>query len=209
MLTFHTNSDYKIWFISDLHVGHDKPFILNPRGYANIQEAYAKTFEELKCIGPNDIIFNLGDAIVGAGMRSIEYARRIVNIPCKEHYFVFGNHNSGMMNIYRDEINKQYLSNDIEVYPLQVTGTNFKFVGNYFEVMIDGTHIVLSHFPIASWNNMSKGGYMIHGHCHRNLKDDLTLKRLDVGWDWKRRPVEWNEIHSELRTRKVVSVDHH
>ena len=209
MLTIHSNANDKIWFISDLHLGHDKPFILNPRGYANINEAYDKTFDALKVIGPNDIVFNLGDAVVGAGINSIELARRLINIPCKTHYFVWGNHNSGLNRIYEEERNKQYFADDVEIYPITPIGTNFMFVGNYLEVNIDGIYVTLSHFPIASWNHISKGGYMIHGHCHRNLKDDLTLKRLDIGWDWKTRPIGWEEIKTELQNRKTISVDHH
>jgi calcineurin-like phosphoesterase family protein len=56
---------------------------------------------------------------------------------------------------------------------------------------------------------MGDGGYNIHGHCHRNLKEDGTIKRLDVGWDWKKRPVEWNEIVRELKSNKFSPVDHH
>ena len=50
---------------------------------------------------------------------------------------------------------------------------------------------------------------MIHGHCHRNLKEDTTLKRVDVSWEWQRRPVEWNEVNRYLKDRTCVPVDHH
>ena len=205
------SSEQRIWFVSDLHLGHAKEFILNPRDYPDITTAVAHTWLMLtETIGPNDIVFNLGDAVVGAGEYTNSYTTRVITLPCKHQYFIWGNHNAGMKQVYDDRRHELgLLSDDIEVYPLNVPGTNFTFLGHRAEVFIDGTPVVLDHYPIASWNHLSKGGYNIHGHCHRNLKEDLTIKRLDVGWDWKKRPVEWNEIVRELSTRKTVAPDHH
>ena len=69
--------------------------------------------------------------------------------------------------------------------------------------------MILAHYPIASWNHVGKGAFMLHGHCHGKLKEDKTLKRLDVGWDWKKRPVSWEEVRTELGGRTFVPVDHH
>lgn len=205
------SSDQKIWFVSDLHLGHDKPFILGPRKYTNISEAYSHTHQMLnEHIGPNDIVFNLGDAVIGAGANSLDYAKRIVYLPCKHQYFIWGNHNAGIQQIY-DDCRKDIglLADDIEIYPLTYPNSSFTFLGHYAEITIDGRVVVLTHYPIASWNHISKGAYHIHGHCHRNLKEDTTLQRLDVGWEWKRRPVEWNEIVRELSPRNTVAPDHH
>jgi calcineurin-like phosphoesterase family protein len=200
----------KIWFVSDLHVGHNKPFILGPRNYNNVAEAVQHTFQMLhENIKPEDIVFNLGDMVCGAGLNSDEYAKRVVFFPCKHQYFLWGNHNAGIRQMYEDTLrNAGLFEMDVEVYPLTYPGSNFTFLGDRAEISIDGIDIVLDHYPIASWNGMGDSLH-IHGHCHRKLKDDLTLKRLDVGWDWKKRPVEWNEIHRELSGRKFVPVDHH
>ena len=104
---------------------------------------------------------------------------------------------------------KGLLADDIEIYPAVVPNTSFVFVGDYVEMEIDGRPVVFCHYPIASWNHIGKGAFMIHGHCHRNLKEDLSLKRLDAGWDWKKRPIEWKEIVSELASRKFNTIDHH
>lgn len=205
------SSEQKIWFISDLHVGHNKPFILNPRQYNNVAEAVQHTFDMLYShIGPEDIVFNLGDMVCGAGANSEEYARRVVNIPCKNHYYIWGNHSAGIKNLYdgvRNDLG--LLADDIDMYPLPYPNSPFVFLGHYAEVFIDTVPVVLTHYPIASWNHMGDGGYNIHGHCHRSMKQESSLKRLDVGWDWKKRPVEWNEIMRELKSNKFVPVDHH
>jgi calcineurin-like phosphoesterase family protein len=204
------STDQKIWFISDLHLGHDKPFILGPRNYQNVNEAYAHTYQMLSDhIGLNDIVFNLGDAVIGAGANSLDYAKRLIRLPCKHQYFIWGNHNAGMQQLYDATLDEMQFHADIEVYPLNYPNSTFTFLGHYAEIIIDGRTIVLTHYPIASWNHISKGAYHIHGHCHRNLKEDTTLQRLDVGWEWKRRPVEWNEIVRELSPRTTISPDHH
>jgi calcineurin-like phosphoesterase family protein len=203
--------DQKIWFVSDLHLAHNKPFILGPRGYSNIEEALKHQWQMLnEHIGPNDIVFNLGDVVIGAGPNSLDYAKRIVYLPCKHQYFIWGNHNAGMHQMY-DDCRKDIglLADDIEIYPLNYPNSPFTFLGHYAEISIDGRVVVLTHYPIASWNHISKGAYHIHGHCHRNLKEDTTLRRLDVGWEWMKRPVEWNEIVRELSPRSAVAPDHH
>jgi len=209
-LSFNT-AEQKVWFVSDLHLGHDKPFILNPRKYQNINEAYQHTHEMIQeYVGPNDILFNLGDMVIGAKDNSLSYAQRIVHYPCKHQYFIWGNHNAGIQQMYDDcRSHLGLLADDVEIYPLDYPNSPFTFLGHYAEVTIDGIRVVLTHYPIASWNGISKGAYHIHGHCHRNLKEDLALNRLDVGWEWKRRPVEWNEIVRELSPRKTIYPDHH
>jgi calcineurin-like phosphoesterase family protein len=206
------SKEQKIWFMSDLHLGHDKPFILKPRNYSDIQEALNDTWKVIgETIGPDDIVFNLGDPVVGAGPNSLDYAKRLIHLPCKQQYFVWGNHNAGIKQIYDESMRILHpdLFLDCYVYPLPVPFSNFTFLGDYCELHIDKIPVILSHYPIASWNHLSKGGFHIHGHSHRNMKEDLNLKRIDVSWDYKKRPIEWNEIRRELEKRTTISPDHH
>ncbi len=209
-LSFKTDHG-RVLFTSDLHLGHNKPFIIGPRDYATISEAVAHTrktiYDELKS---DDILFNLGDAVVGAGDQSMAYANEIVNFPCKHQYYIWGNHNAGMQQLYDAEIARLGLAaDDVELYPLTLPNGRFTFLGHYAEIFVNSQPVVLAHYPIASWNHMSKGGWMLHGHCHRNLKDDTSLHRLDVGWDWKKRLVSWEDVERELAPRKTKAVDHH
>lgn len=205
------SKEHRIWFISDLHLGHAKDFILNPRDYTNVDEALAHQWLMLQeTIKPEDIVFNLGDAVIGAAEKSIDYAKRVVHLPCKHQYYVWGNHNAGMKDLYHDAIDCSYPNmRGLEVYPLTYPNSNFTFLGHYAEIYIDGRCVVLTHYPFASWNHISKGAYHIHGHCHRNLKEDKSLHRLDVSWEWKRRPVQWHEIVQEISPRVAVAPDHH
>ena len=202
----------KLFFVSDLHYAHNKPFILTPRCYNNIQEAMEHTWQTLiETVGINDIIFNLGDLIVGAGINATEYTNKLIRLPCAAHYFINGNHSAGIKDVYKSVKRQIYpnIPDEVEVYPLTVPGTVFTFLGHRAEIFIDGIPVILDHYPIASWNYLSKNAIHIHGHCHCNLKDGGTLRRIDVGWDYKRRPVEWNEILLEVGNREIVASDHH
>lgn len=199
----------RIWFTGDIHYGHGKPFIIDPRGYKTLVEAMEDTRHKWKqYVGPDDIVINLGDQIVGAGMNTTQYVHDLLALPCAHQYFLWGNHNAGMQQLY-DQSLKVGGHEGYEIYPWTLSEYNFTFLGNYAEISIDGTHVVLCHYPIASWNHMSKDAYMLHGHCHRNFPDDKNLKRMDIGWDYQRRPIEWKEIVRELKPRIMKPVDHH
>jgi calcineurin-like phosphoesterase family protein len=206
-----SSKDQRIWFVSDLHYGHNKPFIIGPRGYKSVEEAMADTIAKWKqYIGLNDIVFNLGDQIVGAGINTRQYTYDLLSLPCAHQFYCWGNHNAGMKELYVQTMREQGFDPDkYGVYPLTMTTHPFTFLGDRVEISIDGCRAILDHYPITSWNHIGKGAFHLHGHCHRKLSDDKTLKRLDVGWDWKNRPVEWKEIVQELGNRVFVPVDHH
>ena len=144
-ISLDTLSDYKVWVISDLHLGHGKDFILKPRGYTTVEQATKHIFDSLRAsIGPNDVIINLGDAICGAGMETRELASQLVYLPCRAHYYIWGNHNAGMMDVYNEiRSEKGLLADNIEIYPARVPNSNFIFIGDIAKFTIDGRQVVL------------------------------------------------------------------
>jgi len=66
----------------------------------------------------------------------------------------------------------------------------FSSVSYYSEINIQGIKVVLSHYPLLSWNGADHGGIMLHGHVHFNANIEYIKttipngKRLiDVGVD--------------------------
>jgi calcineurin-like phosphoesterase family protein len=191
----------KIWFVSDFHARHHKDFILDNRGYSgmsvgDVYEKMIQTWNER--VGPADIVFNLGDFVLGAGELSYDYATDLISrLNCFHHYFLFGNHNAGVKQIYNEQnqivgvplINKRVL-------PLKHRDYNFTFLGNIAEITVDDQHIVLSHYPFARWNHMESGSWNIHGHTHGTYS--CLPKQIDVGWEVFGGPVEFNEIKNKL-----------
>lgn len=69
--------------------------------------------------------------------------------------------------------------------------------------------IVLCHFPILSWDNMARGSWHLHGHCHGSLPM-TRMMRLDVGVDTNNMyPYSLEDIQKIMAMRSVVPVDHH
>ena len=78
-----------IWFSSDLHLNHNKSFVYEPRGFANIynmNETVIKNFHSL--VKPEDDLYLLGDIFLG----QLESGIKLFNqLPGKIH-LIWGNH---------------------------------------------------------------------------------------------------------------------
>lgn len=209
-LHFKQTPEQRIFFASDIHGAHNKDFILNPRGYKDVHEAYVHLFQAWnETVGPNDIVFNLGDWVVGAGTDSVKIAKEMIHGLNGKIYTLFGNHTAGVKQIYRDTLVQQYGITDdkVEVYPVNYQN-KFIFLGDYAEVIIDGQLCVLSHYPLGSWNHMADS-YHMFGHVHGNYKRNPDLRYIDVSWDYKKRPVSFDEIKIEMDKVEFKPVDHH
>lgn len=215
----------KILFISDLHHGHDKDFIHNPRGFKNLQEhdeTIIKRWNE--ACSESSIVFHLGD-ICFNDPTSLSFKNLIRRLKFKTLYCLWGNHNASSKAAYLEEIKIQFqnlISEDgrefYEVYPLwhDVDGNPEKkvcFLPEYVEARINGHHIILSHYPIYSHHKQGHGSIALSGHCHGNCK--LTNKntgigkRLDVGVESFGRPISFREVLSLMRGREIDMTDHH
>ncbi|HSK38403.1 MAG TPA: metallophosphoesterase [Arenibaculum sp.] len=73
-------------------------------------------------------------------------------------------------------------------------------IRTYAEFELDGTRLVLCHYPFRTWNGMGKGALNLHGHSHGRLKP--VPRQVDVGVDvWDFRPVTLDEIRAGLARR--------
>jgi len=71
-------------------------------------------------------------------------------------------------------------------------------VGEFAELDVDGTRVVLCHYALRVWNGQGKGAWNLHGHSHGRLPP-LT-RQADVGVDaWDFRPVTLDEIKQARR----------
>lgn len=81
----------RIFVTSDLHFGHDKPFIFEPRGFNNIcehDEAIIKNWNSV--VEPDDEVFVLGDLMLGDNAHGVRCLRRLNGTI----YPIVGNHDT-------------------------------------------------------------------------------------------------------------------
>lgn len=120
-----------VWFTSDLHLGHNKSFLYEPRGFKNIQEHDNAIIENWnKIIRPNDKVYVLGDLMLNDNEAGIEKIKQLKG----QIYVVRGNHDSEIrINLYNN-------CNNI----IKVTEGQFLRYGKY--------HFYLSHYPTLCSN---------------------------------------------------------
>jgi calcineurin-like phosphoesterase family protein len=79
----------KIWITSDWHFGHDREFIYKARGFSSIEEMNEAIIERHNSVvAPQDIVYCLGDCMLGDNEKGIECIKRLNG----EIHIIPGNH---------------------------------------------------------------------------------------------------------------------
>lgn len=83
----------KIYLCSDLHFGHSKAFLYEPRGFSSIQEHDETIIKNIcETVDPDDDLWILGDLMLGDNEHGMECLRRL---PGHLH-IVLGNHDTSV-----------------------------------------------------------------------------------------------------------------
>lgn len=169
-----TFSGARTFFVSDPHFGHQ-----NIIKYCDRPWQWAREMDEALIVNWNVVVpegsdvFVLGD-VSFLGTNNTEM---IMNRLQGVKHLIVGNH---------DRVDKM--------------GKHFKSVCDIGEIIVDGTKIVMCHFPLESW----RADLHLHGHTHG--KSRARFNRLDVGVDanaadgFGYRPQSWEDVQ-ERRAR--------
>lgn len=203
-------NDVKCWVVSDLHLGHKKEFIWGKRGYSSVEEHDRGIIAKInKLVGPDDVLFSLGDFCLNTSAE--QFDSYLSQITCQNIKLIWGNHPNPIYKMYRQMLAAEYQRDDIEVYPYRYR--NVEMIGYHYECTIKGKYVVMNHFPIAVWENMKEGSYMLCGHSHYSYPstrveciDGLTL---DCGWDGHATPLSFDDIIRIMKFKNIRKVDHH
>lgn len=148
-------------------------------------------------VGQNDTLYILGDfAFCGVDT----YLMRD-SINCSNIHYICGNHS-----------NKHGQEYDPVMKNGKRVSSLFGSYGFYKEIFPCKTPIILFHFPISSWNHMSKGSIHLFGHCHSKREDRFFNggKSMDVGLDGNNlMPYHIDEIFDLMKDRPVKKEGHH
>ena len=165
-----------IYYTADTHFFHANVIKYCPvsRGQCNnVEEMNEKIISAINSkVSENDTLYHLGDFAFANIQKSISILERI---NCKTKILVAGNHDHKL--IKNSEFTKYFQ----QILP-------------YHEIRVDNQFIIMSHYPILSWNGMERGSIHLHGHTHNTLK--YHDKALDVGIDGSTDLSPWE--HSEV-----------
>lgn len=198
----------KIWITSDTHYNHrnicrgvsqwtDKS---KTRDFVDLEHMNSAIVDGINSkVDEEDILIHLGDWSFGGYDSIWEFRNRLL---VKNIHIVTGNHDHHI----ETKANVAQAFTSVNKYlELQViTYQGYKF--NY----------VLFHFPIVSWNNLSKSYFHFHGHVH--LSPDQAEhggKSMDVGLDGSRdfAPYDMIKLSTKLVSKPNLGiynlVDHH
>lgn len=152
-------------------------------------------------VGPNDIVWHLGDVGFGSWELLDAYLSRLNG----EINLVTGNHDKvwpGERAAYKFQ--KQWMQ-------------RFNSIQQYARMRIDGETVFLSHFPysgdhtsderFSQYRLRDEGQWILHGHTHSTavLSGTYTDRQIHVGVDaWNLTPVPVEEIARTIKVVKAV-----
>lgn len=175
----------KIWFTSDTHFNHknicsattewDLERSKNSvRNFSSLEEMDSTIIDNInKLVGQDDILIHLGDFSFN-GFDNIEKFRN--RIICKNVHLILGNHDH---HIKKNKNNIQNVFSSVNKGEIFLDLTYHDEDGEDKRIMF-----ILHHYPICSWEDMSKGIIHLFGHVHLpNNKKVGPGKSMDVGVD--------------------------
>lgn len=164
-----------IWFTSDTHFSHTNIITYCNRPFTKEVHADGVSFDRVsdveamndylidrwnERVQKGDVVYHLGDFgfTPRAKTEGIEKLQKIANRLKGKIILIKGNHDTNVDSIKR-----------------------FETVKDYHVIHSNNTRFVLCHYPMRSWQFMSKGSVHLFGHCHANLPPHY--KSFDVGVD--------------------------
>lgn len=142
-----------IFFTSDTHFSDPRVLRIDRRPFGSLTEHDAALVDNWNAVvGPEDEVWHLGD-----------FTRRdadgfLARLNGRKH-LIIGN-------------------NDDEA---TLSAPGWASVQHYAELTLNGSLLILCHYPFRTWNRMGNKSINLHGHSHGRLKP-LT-RQYDVGVD--------------------------
>jgi calcineurin-like phosphoesterase family protein len=193
-LKFGTN----IYFTSDQHFGHENIIRFAERPFKDVVEMEKELIRRWNETVPNSAhVFILGDfSFIGR----IEYIKDIVNELNGFKHLIFGNHDH-QNGFTRDSVISLFDS-----------------AQDYLEIQVNDNEmetpqrIILSHYPMLTWNQKLNGSWQLFGHIHSGPNTiaaeaylPLNMVQYDVGVDNNDyKPISYEEI-KEIFTKRYLN----
>lgn len=194
-----------IFFCSDLHTSHKNVIRYDNRPFKDVDEMHAEIIKRWNSVvDENDIVFYLGDFSMGRS----DTAKWIAHSLMGKIHFIMGNHDKmkDIVKLGRFESIHPY---GCEIWIKDEDVKSARGSGGYQQM-------ILSHYPILSWNRAHHGSFHLHGHCHgsmmKNMPDYYKRKVMDVGVNCiDYTPISYTQVKDIMGKREGSKsrIDHH
>lgn len=157
-----------IWFTSDTHFGHENILGFGDRPWDTIVSMNNEIIDNINYwVAPDDTLYHLGDYSFKITPKEAADLRSRIN--CKDIHLIPGNHDQD--------------------WSQPAVSWAFKVEEPICVLEIEKLKIILSHYPMADWQEISHGSIHLHGHIHskgmkyNEINRMQGLYRYDVGVD--------------------------
>ena len=148
------------YYLSDLHIG-----CVNKFDNRTLETDRLLIQNWNKTVTNSDTVYILGDIARLGNNKDNSYACSIISqLKAKNKILIVGNHDDKGL---KDNRVSQLFT---EITPYKEITDNFNGM-NY--------NIVLSHYPIFSWNGCYKNTILLYGHTHGNFDDKIYQQSLE------------------------------
>jgi calcineurin-like phosphoesterase family protein len=138
-------------------------------------------------VGKNDIVYHLGDFAFGKCEEDFDKVFYRLN---GSIIFIEGNHDT-LANENRHKFAEYHEA-------------------GLYQTVIEGTHVVMGHYAMRTWNKAHYGAYNLYGHSHNSLPDDPNALAFDVGVDCHDyKPISWATVKHIMSKKTFKPIDHH
>lgn len=192
-----------IFFISDLHIGHTNVIRYDGRPFADVNEMHIELIKRWNnVVGENDIVYYLGDL----SFTRDDVTKWFINSIKGKIHFIMGNHDK-MKHIIKFNRWENIYEYGTEIFVKDENNNKTRGSNGYQQ-------IILSHYPILSWNKAHYGSVHLHGHCHGSLlksnQEYYKRRVMDVGANCiDYTPISYPQVMDVMSKKIISSVDHH
>ena len=161
------------------------PSFENPHEMHSVEEMNRRVIDAInECVAVDDRLYVLGDFTYRLPLA--EAVRLRERIDCQNITLIRGNHDGDW-----EDPDAPHIWDEVRDY-LEIAPGYAK-----------GHRLVMSHYPMLSWNGKARGAIMLHGHIHsrgdrtnaRNRDRERPVLRYDVGLDANNyKPVSRDQI---------------
>lgn len=170
-----------IYFTSDLHIGHDRPWIVQARGFSTIEEHDSYIKAQIAGLDAERLI------VVGDFFMGMNKSERMADFLRTLHFpvtLVLGNH---------DPKPEKCVGFDQVVYSLDMDGFHIAHVPAELTDRYDRE----KSGELAKFQAKDTGVPIIHGHTHEVKVISKTSRgtlQIHVGWDTWRQPMQLSDL---------------
>lgn len=159
-----------VFFISDLHLGHERIIKLCDRPFDNLDTMHNKILFGINCLSEDDDLVVVGDVI---NKRRLHKITRVISTfadtPCRK-YLVLGNHDDMPISFYINEMGFFSVSTTLDMQGSQFRDETINSFDRFFFCHDPTTRLILG-------NDIANYDAVIHGHVH-NLTTNFKLPML-------------------------------